>query len=418
MFHVLGNYVAFDILCAFIYSVTLLPALLSILPLRARPVVDDRASFFNRFSDFVLAHYRFLIWFVALLGIVLITGISRNELSDSWVHYFDERYEFRRATDFVSESLTGLDTLEYSLDSGRDGGITNPEYLRTIDAFAKWFRQQPEVFHVRTLADTIKRLNKNMHGDDPDFYRLPDNQELAAQYLLLYELSLPFGLDLNDRIDIGKSATRMSVIVRSPSSQGHRDLDARAQAWFRENAPSLAIPASGVTMIFAHLSKRNIDSMLWGTFVAMALISLILIWVFKSLKIGLISLIPNFMPAAMSFGLWGYLVGQVSLSASTTTIIAFGIIVDDTVHFLSRYMKARQEGLGASEAVRSTFRSVGHALWTTTAALSAGFLVLASSGFTLSWALGLLVAITLVFALFADFLLLPSLLIAVDRRKS
>ena len=124
---------------------------------------------------------------------------------------------------------------------------------------------QPEVVHVQVFPDIMKRLNKNMHGDDPAFYRLPDNPSLAAQYLLLYELSLPFGSDLNDRIDVAKSATRMTVVVRGSSAREQRALDARAQAWLRDHAPDLTTAASGISMVFAHLSQRNIDSMLRGT---------------------------------------------------------------------------------------------------------------------------------------------------------
>ena len=428
-FRVLGNLVAFGVLCAFVYSMTLLPALLSLLPLRAprvrrgrvvffAPVDIERPGFFDRFGVFVVARRKFLLWFVTLLAVALVMGIPRIELTDNWTRYFDERYEFRRDTDFVIKNLTGMETLEYSLNARREGGITDPDYLRAVDAFAGWYREQPEVGHVQAIPDIMKRLNKNMHGDDPAFHRLPVDSALAAQYLLLYELSLPFGNDLNNRIDVAKSATRMTVVVRSLSSQAQRELDARAQAWLRANAPALATEASGVSIVFAHLSQRNIESMLRGTIIAMALISFILIGVFKSVRLGLVSLVPNFLPAAMAFGLWGYLVGRVGLAGSVVTAMAFGIIVDDTIHFLSRYLKARREGLLAPQAVRAAFRTVGRALWTTTAILSLGFLVFASSGFELSWALGLLITITIVFALLADFLLLPPLLMAIDRKRS
>ena len=416
-FHVLGNLVAFGVMCALVYAMTLLPALLSILPLRAPRARPDRPGFFDQFATFVIARRTVLLWLVTLLAVILIMGIPHNKLNDDWAHYFDERYAFRLDSDFVFENLTGLDMLEYSLNAGREGGITDSEYLHKIDAFAEWYRRQPEVFHVRVFSDIIKRLNKNMHGDDPAFYRLPAESALVAQYLFLYELSLPFGNDLNDRIDVAKSATRMTVVVRTVSSADHRALDARAQDWLRANTPHLATAASGITMVFAHLSQRNIDSMLGSTIVAMGLISFILIWVFKSVRLGLVSLVPNFIPAVMSFGLWGYLVGQVGLPASVVTAVAFGIVVDDTIHFLSKYQKARREGLPAPEAVRSTFCTVGPALWTTTAVLASGFLVFAASGFQGGWALGLLVTSTIVFALVADFLLLPTLLMAIDRRN-
>ena len=416
-FRVLGNLVAFGVLCAFVYSMALLPALLSLLPLRAPRARAAGSGFFDRLGDFVVARRTFLLGFVGLLSAALLMGIPRIELTDNWTQYFDERFEFRRDTDFVIENLTGMESLEYSLGAGREGGITDPEYLRAVDAFADWYREQPEVTHVQAFPDIMKRLNRNMHGDDPAFHRLPDDPELAAQYLLLYELSLPFGSDLNNRIDVGKSATRLSATMRSLTSRQQRELDARAQDWLRANAPDLATEASGVSIVFAHLSQRNIESMLRGTIIAMALISLILVGVFRSVRLGLVSLVPNFIPAAMSFGLWGYLVGNVGLAGSVMVAVAFGIIVDDTIHFLTKYLKSRREGLLAPDAVRSAFRSVGHALWTTTAVLSLGFLVFASSGFEVSWALGLMVTMTIVFALLADFLLLPPLLMAIDRRK-
>ena len=417
-FRVLGNLVAFGVLCAFVYSMTLLPALLAILPLRARTVRADQSAFFDRFGAFVVARRNLLLGIVTALAIALVMGIPRIELTDNWTRYFDERYEFRRDTDFVIDNLTGMETLEYSLEAGREGGITDPDYLRAVDAFAEWYRGQPEVTHVQAFPDIMKRLNMNMHGDDSAFHRLPEDPALAAQYLLLYELSLPFGNDLNNRIDVAKSATRMTVVIRALTSQAQRELDARAQAWLHANTPEIAAEASGVSIVFAHLSQRNIDSMLRGTIIAMALISLILIGVFRSVRLGLVSLVPNFLPAIMAFGLWGYLVGRVGLAGSVVTAMAFGIIVDDTIHFLSRYLKSRRDGLLAPEAVRAAFRGVGKALWTTTVVLSLGFLVFASSGFELSWALGLLITITIVFALLADFLLLPPLLMAIDRKKS
>ncbi len=416
-FQVLGNLVAFGVLCAFAYSMTLLPALLAVLPLRARRARSGGSAFFDRFGAFVVARRTPLLWFMAALAAALATGVPRVELTDNWTQYFDERYEFRRDTDFVIENLTGMETFEYSLDAGREGGITDPDYLRKVDAFAEWYRAQPEVMHVQAFSDIMKRLNKSMNGDDPAFYRLPDNSGLAAQYLLLYELSIPSGRDLNNRIDVAKTATRMTVTVARLKSKEQLRLDRRAQDWLSANAPSLATGASGISIIFAHLAKRDTHSMIQGTVIAMALISLVLIGIFRSVRLGLVSLLPNFVPAAMAFGVWGYLVGEVGFAGSIVTAIAFGIVVDDTIHFMTRYLKARREGRSASEAVGAAFRTVGHALLTTTLIMTLGFLVFATSGFTISWTLGFLVALTISFALLIDFLLLPPLLIAIDQRK-
>ena len=149
---------------------------------------------------------------------MLVAGIPRNEFNDDWTKQFDERYQFRRDTDFVSKNLTGLNALEYSLHSGAEGGITEPQYLRKVEAFAEWARKQPKVVHVRAFSDIMKRLNRNMHGDDPNFNRLPGDSKLAAQYLLLYELSIPFGGDLNDWTHPGKVEAPYTVCIASASN--------------------------------------------------------------------------------------------------------------------------------------------------------------------------------------------------------
>lgn len=415
---IMGTLSAFGMLTIYLYSMTLLPALLSILPLRSRLGRSGESPVFERFGRFVVERRRVLLWSGLVVSLVLVAGLPRNEFSDDWTKQFDERYQFRRDTDFVSRNLTGLNALEYSLDAGVEGGITDPRYLQRVEAFAEWARKQPEVTHVRAFTDTMKRLNRNMHGDDPAWHRLPEDPELAAQYLLLYELSIPFGADLNDRIDIAKSATRMTVTVRDISAREMRALDARAQAWIDANAPGLAGEASGITMIFAHLAQRNLESILRGTIIGMALISLILIWVFRSLRLGLISLVPNFLPPAMGFGLWGYLVGQVSFPAAMTTVIAFGVIVDDTIHFMTKYTRGRRDGLSGADAVGLAFRTTGHALFATSAVLAAGFMVFAFSGYEGIWILGLMVTTMVVLGIIVDFLLLPPLLLALDRAKS
>jgi hypothetical protein len=416
-FRVMGNMVAFGAMAAFVFSVTLLPAFLTVVPMRGGSAPQGKADLFDRLARFVISYRTILLWSVAAVMAVLIAGISRIELQENWLELLDESYEFRRSTDFVSENFTGVETYEYSLDSGREGGITDVEYLRQVDAFAEWSRSQPEVAHVFAISDVMKRLNKNLHGDDPDFYVLPDDSDLAAQYLLLYEFSLPVGRDLNNLIDVERSSTRVTVVLKSLTTREKVDLDNRTQAWFRQNAPDLETQATGVSVVGAHSIQRNIEGMLRGTIAAMAIVSLLLLFVFRSVRLGLISLVPNFAPAAMAMGLWGYLVGEVGVAASVVTAIAFGIIVDDTIHFMTKYVGARKRGLLPSESVQVAFGAVGKALTATTVVFALGFMVFAASGLVTNQALGLLVGITVIIALLADFLFLPPLLMALDATK-
>lgn len=414
----LGNLVAIGVTAAFLFSVTLFPALLSLVPVRPGNPVALRSGAMASLAGLVVRQRRRLLYGLVPVMLVVIAFVPRNELNDEFVKYFDESMEFRRHTEFAVENLTGIYTIQFSLPAGESGGIAGPAYLETLDAFAAWFRRQPEVLHVNTITDTLKRLNRNLHGDDPAWHRLPDSRELAAQYLLLYEMSLPYGLDLNNRIDVDKSATRFVATTKSLSTRQTLDLEQRARDWLRDNAPRSMSTAAGSSpnIMFAHISRRNVWSMLVGISGALVAISLILVMVLRSLRIGLVSMIPNLLPAALTLGIWGLVVGRFGLAASIVAVVSLGIIVDDTVHFLSKYMRARREhGLGPAAAIRYAFTTVGMALVITSVVLVAGFLVLALSNFEVNATLGLLTAITITFALFTDFFLLPPLLMLVDR---
>ncbi len=417
-FRDLGNITAMGVVYAFVLSVTFLPAMISVLPVRARTRKTRGAHFMDAIAEFVIRYRSLLLFGVGGLILVLTVLAPRNELNDNFVQYFDERIEFRRATDKVAENLTGLYFIDYSMDSRQAGGISEPEFLRKIEDFANWYRQQPEVTHVNVITDIFKRLNRNMHGDDPDWYKLPEARNLAAQYLLLYEMSLPYGLDLNNQINIDKSATRMSVVLKTITTQEVLALEERARRWMQQHTPELVTRGASPTIMFAHIGIRNIKSMLTGTTVALLLISLTLIFALRSLRLGLISLIPNLAPAAMAFGVWWLVRGEIGLALSVVVAMTLGIVVDDTVHFLSKYTRARREqGLNTEDAVRYAFSSVGIALWVTTAVLVAGFLVLSYSAFELNSSMGLMTAITIAIALFVDFFFLPPLLMWLDRDK-
>ena len=208
-FHDLGNMVATGVMLAFIFSITLFPALLSLLPLRVKLREEDSNDLMDRFASFVIAKRKLLLPGMAAVIVGLGLFAPNNELNDDFVKYFDQSVPFRQATDFMQDNLSGMTTLEISIDSKVSSGINNPAFIATLDGFTQWLRDQPETDHVNSLSDTFKRLNKNMHGDDPSWYRLPDSQEMAAQYLLLYEMSLPYGLDLNNQLNVDKSATRV-----------------------------------------------------------------------------------------------------------------------------------------------------------------------------------------------------------------
>ncbi|MCE2510028.1 MAG: MMPL family transporter [Alphaproteobacteria bacterium] len=418
-FRDLGNITAFGVIAAWVYSVLFLPALMSILPpqlIRRRKTGADRME---RLANFVIAKRIPFLWGASLFVITMGVLIPRIELNDQFVNYFDPSIQFRADTDFAMENLSGIYQIQYSLPAGESGGISEPEYLRQLDDFANWLRQQPSVVHVQTLTDVMTRLNKNMHADDPAWYKLPDVRELAAQYLLLFEMSLPYGLDLNNQINVDKSSVRVIATLKNISTREARTLKSDSEAWLATYMPTAAeVEGSGPFVMFSYISERNIKSMLTGTALAFVLISLSLILALRHIRLGLLSLVPNMIPAVITFGLWSIMVGEMGLAASVVVATSLGIIVDDTVHFLSKYLRARRErGFDSADAVRYAFSTVGTALVVTSIILVAGFGVLAFSAFELNQSLGLLTAISITAALVADFTLLPALLIVLSQKK-
>ncbi len=412
----MGCTVAAGVLVSLVLSLSFLPALLSVLPIRPRGtgVASDTAM--RRLGTFVVTRHKALFSTMSIAIVVLIACVPLNEANEDPFLWFDKSFGVRVATDFVEENLTGVVPIHYSL-AARAGNISDPKFMLELDGFAAWLRAQPEVVHVNVLTDTMKRLNKNLHGDDAAWYRLPENRELNAQYLLLYEMSLPYGLDLNDQIDIDKSAIRLTVTLSRMKTSKIMAFATRVQDWLSDNADAL-IPATGtgVNFMFAKNNRRNTISIVTATTAALILISFLLVLAFKSLKFGLVSLAPNLVPAAMGFGVWGIFDGWVSVDISPVMGMTLGIVIDDTVHFMSKYLRARRENrLASPDAVVYAFTTVGQALVVTSIVLVVGFVTLSLSHFGLTSRMAALTSIVIIFALAADFLFLPPLLMRVDK---
>ncbi len=422
-FHDLGNITAMGVVAAFVFSMGLLPALMAILPVKVKQQKESEKkgpSFVDKLAEFVIANNRKVLVGSVLLVVGLSAYSLKNVLNNEFVEFFDTSVKFRTDTDFISENLTGIYNIEYSLGSGASDGISDPVYLQKLDEFDQWFMSQPEVMHVNSFSETMKRVNKSMHGDDAAFYAIPSAKNEAAQYLLLYEMSLPYGLDLNNQINVDKSETRFTVTLKNVSSNEIMALAARSEQWLHDNAPAHMFSYGiSTALMFSHITKTNMDSMLQSGFGALVLISFILVFVFGSFKYGALSFVPNIAPIGVAFGIWGIVNGQIDMAVSVVLGMTLGIVVDDTIHLLSKYIRARKEmGKSAEDAIRYTFSTVGNAVIVTTIILVAGFSVLIQSSFGFNSNMGKLTAITIVVALVLDLMLLPALLLAFDKKST
>ncbi|EHU4796722.1 MMPL family transporter [Vibrio vulnificus] len=410
-----GNLSALGVMIACVLSVSLLPALLNLLPVRFSAKQAAKSSdIMDKLADLVVHRRNVLL----PLSIVVIAGsaalIPYNKVNDESVKYFDTSSEFRQAADFMEQRIGGMTTMSIAIKTHQSQGIASPEFLEVLGEFTSWLREQPETDHVASLSDIYKRLNKNMHGDDSAYYALPAERELAAQYLLLYEMSLPFGLDLNNQVNVDKSSVKLQLTVKNLGSVELVALEERIYQWFASHAPRYQVVASSPALMFAHIGETNMASMLSTLPITLILISALMIFALRSWRLGVISLVPNIAPAVIGFGLWALISGEINLGLSVVVTLTLGIVVDDAVHFLAKYQHARKEGQNAEQAVRYAFHTVGRALWITTVVLVAGFSVLAMSQFRLNSDMGQLSAIVIFVALVIDFVLLPSLLMRFD----
>jgi predicted RND superfamily exporter protein len=418
-FQHLGLIAGIGVILAWALSISLLPALMVWCPLKARRSAAVLTSVFDFLFRFIQPRAKLICALSLVVTATLAACAFTNTLDDRFVNYFDDSFEFRRDTDYMSDNLTGIYYVDFSLRATDASGIANPEYLKEVEAFADWLRLQPEVRHVEGLTDVFKILNQAFNDGNDDAYRVPEDAALAAQFLFFYELSLPHGLDLKDRITLDKAATRLTATLENTSTSAVLSLLERSDAWMAANFQNIqSATGTGTTVLFSHIGMRNIQEMLIGTAFSFIGISILLFLVFRSVGLGLLGFLTNVMPAMTVMGAWALIVGEVGMAVAVIAAMTLGIVVDDTIHLISRYLKARREDSKPVEAaVREAMLHSGPALLTTTIVLASGFFCLAFSGFQINAWLGLMTAITIITALVFDILVIPSTLIIAGKRS-
>ncbi|MEO0412093.1 MAG: MMPL family transporter [Pseudomonadota bacterium] len=417
-FREFGNIAAMGTIFAGLASISLLPMLLCNTAMAMAGT--DRFASAQPLLSFTRA-LRPVRWIivVALLGagISAIWALRSIDVEDNFVEWIGQGQPFRQNAEFIQDKLPALFTLQFSV-AARDGKqVTEPAYLRDLEALRTHLERAPGVAHVASFDLVMRRLNRNLNGNDPAFDRLPESPELAAQYLLLYELSLPFGEDLTTLLTIDRSASRLVATLEPQSSRQMRALRAETIAWAEQNLMSATAGAgTGTNMIFAELTASNTRSMFIGSLIAAMGIGLILMVALRTWRLGLLSLLPNIVPPLLAFGVWAGLVGSVGLYGAFVVSVSLGLVVDATVHMLEKY--ASFAASGSAEPVAQTVAEVGPPILISSAVLMTGFAVITFSTFALIGLLAQLVLLTLIFAILADFIMLPALLYCLEKPKA
>ncbi|MEM0930149.1 MAG: MMPL family transporter [Pseudomonadota bacterium] len=414
--NVLGSLVALGGVICLVLGFLGIPALVRLLEPQAsvpRPFLSRAA---NAASSLVTADSSRASLGVGALALLIASGSLLLKPDDFIPHFFNGSYEFRQHLDRLEDELPAFGVVEFDLSHAGSDAITDPSFVRELEDFERYLGDLPNVTHVYSIAETFRRLHTHLNADDlAAADGLPQDGDALAQYLLLYEMSLPFGQDLTDRVSMDKSGTRVSAVVREASNANLNIIKHQADAWLESAAsPLIAGHATGLSPMYAQLTLINVRSMIGGTAAALVLISIILILAFRSLAYGIVSLLPNLLPGAVAFGIWGYVVGDVGIASSIVGAVTLGIIVDDTIHMIWRYQEGRRLGMPPKQATRAMFDHAGRPILVSSIVLTLGYLVMASSGFYITATLGQLSALIILSALIFDWFLLAPLLIVLD----
>ena len=402
----------------YMYVTLLLPILLSFgnnskkyqNNLSARRSLD-----FSRFAIFVIQYRRILLFVTGVLVVALLPALTHITVNMSEQEMMGTKLPYlKRIEEVTSSQLGSYVNYNIQLDYDKAGAIKDPKILKN------WQRLLDEVGHfsltkkningakVQSINNIIRDMNQTLHSDDPKYYRIPNNRDLIAQLLLLYEIS--GGKQLYQWVDDNYRSTRAQVEMSTFSANEVVDELAYIKKRSKELFPNGHVTLVGMAVKFAEINKRLVSAELISFFSALFVIALLLMLVFSSIKTGLIGLIPNLAPIVAIGGVMGY--GGFSLDMITMTVMPMmlGIAVDDSIHFITRIKLAFEECGRYQEAIIIAFSSVAKNLVVTTVILSAAFGVLITSPLNMMNRLGLLTVIGLLAALLADLLLTPILI--------
>ena len=414
-----GNAVAIGIGFAFIFTIFFIAPIVSFFEVKTASKVTKQTRFSTSVGSFILKNGNKLIFSITSISFLILLCIPMNELDENPTQMYAEGFtSFSSDTLWLDEKLSVTFPVNF-LATNEEGQVSDPDFLKILDKFSVWLEEREQVNHVTSLANNMKNLNKSMHGDDPEWKKIPENADLSAQYLFFYEMSLPMGLDLNSSISQDRKSTKISATLKDMSSNEFKEFNNEVLGYLRQNnLENMISEPSSFRVIFTYMVEAIVNSLLYGLFIGILLITLIIGLFFRSYLLPALSIFPNILPIGMGFGLWGLFVGDVGFMVAVGMGSTLGVIVDFTVHFLSKYELARKEfKKSVEESVIYSFETVGFALIIMTVVLALGFSVLNLVTFIPIQDFAKFSVICFIGGLIINFLFLPNLLMKFDKRK-
>ena len=375
----------------------------------------------NRFVDWMenkVRHNRIAIYIITIgLLCVSIIGIYNIKISGSLVEDMPKKTEFFKSIRFFEKEYKGIMPLEILVDTKRKKGVMKLATLKRMNELQEYIEEFPEFSQSLSVVDLIKYSKQAYYNGNPEYYQLPNSQERS--FILSYAKSSTKDTNLlKSYVDSTGQFARITTFMKDIGTERfdriEEDLKAKALKIFPQDRYNVSF--TGKALLFQKGTKYLVKNLIISLSLAILLIALFMAWMFRSFRMILVSLIPNLLPLIITAGLMGFLGVPIKPSTILVFSIAFGISVDDTIHFLAKY---RQELIANNwkikKSVYAALRETGVSMFYTSIVLFFGFSVFTISSFGGTVALGALVSVTLVFAMLANLMLLPSLLLSLEK---
>ncbi|HIO95999.1 MAG TPA: RND transporter [Campylobacterales bacterium] len=416
----LGIFASLGVMVSLVLTLTLLPALLSITKLKVRPKTTTSKIdiLMKKLAVIPVRHTKaVLVSSFVLVTIALITA-TQVDLSHNPLKWFQPDSPDRVSTEVIDEQMNGSVTIEVVVDTGKENGWVDPAKLEALNQFStkleSYVDDYTHIGKVVSLATIVKETNRALHENDEKYYTVPQDANLVSQELLLFENS--GSDDLEDVVDSQFSKARITIkLPWTDTVEAVAVLDyvkAEAKATFKDDT----VTTTGMIPLLINTFSNAVFSSVKSYFIAAIAISFMMMLILGSVRIGLLSMIPNLPPIIV--GLLLMYITNIPLDMFTLMIgsIAIGLVVDDTIHFMHNFKRYYLESGDSAKAIEQTFFTTGKAMMITTIVLSLGFFTYLAANMISVQNFGFLTASVIIFALLTDLLLAPALMVVVAKR--
>ena len=420
-----GTVASINIMVIFILSILLIPIIYSFLPLPEKKHLNhlnnDWLNTFVGFLSNTVKKKRIPVFIISILCLCIsIMGINKIEISGNLIEDMPKKSGFVKDIKFFEKEFKGILPLEIMIDSRRKNGMMRLGNIKRMNDFHEHILRIPELSSPISIVNLSKYIKQSFYNGNPKYFQLPSSQENTFISTYVKNSDLKIG-ENNSYIDKNGQIARITTMIGEIDTERMEGIEASLIKGIELYFPSerFDVTLTGKTLGYLKGTKFLIKNLLISLFLAILLISLMITYLFRSYKMVIISLIPNILPLLFTAGVMGFFNIPIKPSTILVFSIAFGISVDDTIHFLVKY---RQELIANNWKIRksvfASLRETGISMFYTSIVLFFGFSVFMTSSYGGTIALGGLVSTTLLFAMLANLVLLPSLLISLEKSIS